>query len=122
MTEAELIEAAANFNGLVLGWISAYFAAFTAYIVSAYLVGSKLTTSQVLFVSGGYVIYSLLSVIAVFGAGSRFVDFTLAAETINPERIYNATYSMVYVGCVALLLGVFGSLKFMWDVRHPETK
>ncbi len=121
MSEADLVEAAANFNTLVLGWISAYFAAFTAYIVSAYLVGPKLTTSQVVFISGGYAIYSLLSVIAVFGAALKFIDFTTAAEAINPERIYNATNTMVYVGCAALLLGIFGSLKFMWDVRHPKT-
>lgn len=122
MTEAELIEAATNFNGLILGWVSAYFAAFTAYTVSAYLVGSKLTTSQVVFISAGYSIYSFLCVFAIFGAGSRFVDFTTAAEHLNPERAFSATYSQIYIGVALLLLGIIGSLKFMRDIRHPKTE
>ena len=120
MTEAELIEAAANFNTLILGWASAYFAAFTAYLVSAYLVGDKLTTSQVLFISGGYSIYSFLCVIAVFGATTKFVEFTIDAEAINPDRLYLATHLQAQIGGVLLFLGILGSLKFMWDIRHPR--
>ncbi len=120
MTEAELVEAATNFNGLVLGWLSAYFAAFTAYLITAYLVGNKLSRRQVIFISGGYLIYSFICVFSLFGAGSRFVDFTIAAEALNPERIYFATHSQVYVGAVLLFIGIIGSLKFMWDIRHPR--
>ena len=122
MTEAELIEAAVNYNTLILGWLSAYFAAFTAYIVTAYMVGDKLTTSQTAFISGGYSIYSLLCVFAIFGAGSKFVEFAIAAEAINPDRVYSANYLQVYVGAPVLLIGVFGSLKFMWDIRHTEVE
>ena len=58
MTEAELIESSANYNALMLGWVSMYFTAFTAFIIAAYLAGNRLTTSQAIFVSGGFLILS----------------------------------------------------------------
>ena len=81
---------------------------------------SMAMSQKVIFISGGYCIYSFQCVFAIFGAGSRFVDFTIAAEALNPERIYWATYFQAYIAAVLLLLGIFGSLKFMWDVRHPK--
>ena len=118
MSEAELVEAGANYNGLLQGWLSAYFTAFTAYILTAYFVGNRLTSTQTLFISGGFVIYSLICAFSVYGTGSQVVEFGDAVEAINPERQILANYPTLYVGVMLLLTGILVSLKFMWDVRR----
>lgn len=122
MTEAELIEASTNYIGLLMGWVSAYFTAFTGYVVTAYFVGSRLTRNQAIFISGGFVIYSSLCGFSVFGTGSHVIEFGNAIEAINPDRNFTANYLALYTGAILLLTGILGSLKFMWDVRHsmPE--
>jgi hypothetical protein len=51
VSELELIEASANYNGLMQGWISTFFAVFTAYTIAAYMAGAKLTTKQLAFIT-----------------------------------------------------------------------
>jgi hypothetical protein len=122
LTEAELVEASATYNGLLMGWISAFFAGFTAYLIVAYLVGKKLTRSQVIFINVCYCFYTGLCIIAVFGAGSLLTHFAHEVEGVNPDRPFIANYSAVYAATGILVLGVVGSLKFMWDARHPKTE
>jgi sterol desaturase/sphingolipid hydroxylase (fatty acid hydroxylase superfamily) len=121
MTEAELIEASATYNGLMQVWISAYFTAFTAFMITAYLAGNKLNRNQVVFVSAGFFLFSSLCTFAAYGTGSLLVDFANEVEAINPERNFVANYPTIYAGVIVLAIGILGSLKFMWDIRHPKT-
>jgi len=121
LTEAELIEASANYNELLMGWLSAFFTGFTAYLIAAYLIGSKLTRSQVFFISVCYFFYASLCIIAVYGAGNLLTHFASEVGSMNPDRPFIANYPVLYAATGTLVLGVFGSLKFMWDVRHPRT-
>ena len=123
MTEAELIESSANYNALMLGWVSMYFTAFTAFIIAAYLAGNRLTTSQAIFVSGGFLILSALSALSAFGAygtGTLLVTFANEVELMNPNRQFAANQPTINAGVALLVIGIFGSLKFMWDIRHPK--
>lgn len=119
MTEAELIETSAMYNGLMYEWVSLYFSAFTAFIVTAHLVGSKLTRGQVLFVSGGFVVLSVLSTLGAYGTGVNMTMYAKEVMTLNPNRSFLASYPLIYATVSLLVFGVLGSLKFMWDVRHP---
>ena len=122
MTEAELIEASANYNGLMQGWVSLYFTALTAFLITAYLTGSKLTTNQAIFVCGGFLILSALATLGAYGTGSLLVHFASEVVEINSKRPFLASYPIIYVSTILLSIGILGSLKFMWDVRHPKTK
>jgi len=121
MTEAELVEASATYNELMQGWVSAYFTAFTAFIITSYFVGRRLTKTQTIFISGGFFLFSALCTFAAFGAGSLLVHFAQEVMTINPERQFLASYPTIYVGTILMTIGILGSLKFMWDVRHTES-
>ncbi len=121
MTEFELIEASAEYNGLMQGWVSLYFTAFTAFMITAYLVGSKLTTNQTIFVCGGFLILSALSTVGAYGAGNLMVYFADEVLLVNSKRPFIANYPMIYVSTALLFIGILGSLKFMWDARHPKT-
>ena len=122
MTEAELIESNANYNALMIGWVSMYFTAFTAFIIAAYLAGSRLTTNQAIFVSGGLFMLSALSAYEAYGSGSLLVAFANEVELMNTKRQFIANQPTINVGVALLAIGIFGSLKFMWDVRHPKTE
>jgi hypothetical protein len=122
MTEAELIESSAMYNGLMYDWLTMYFTAFTAFIVTAHFVGGKLTRDQVVFVTGGFLMLSALSTIGVLGTGSNAAMFAEEIVNINPNRTFYARYSIVYLTVSLLSFGILGSLKFMWDARHPKTK
>lgn len=122
MTEAELVEASVMYNGAMQGWISLYFTAFTAYVTAAYFIGSKLDKNQVLFISGGFIILSTLCTISAYGTGAKLVYFAEAATAVNANLVFAAKYQYVYAATVMLSIGILGSLKFMWDVRHPKAE
>jgi hypothetical protein len=122
MTEAELIESSGIYNGLMMGWVSLYFTSLTAFIIAAYLAGSKLTTKQVIFVSSGFFLVSALSTFGAFGTGSLMVQFANEVEAVNPKRSFMANQPTVNLALAVLVFGIFGSLKFMWDVRHPKVE
>jgi hypothetical protein len=56
----------------------------------------------------------------VFGTGSLIVHFAQEVMAINPERQFLADYPIIYGGTIVLVIGILGSLKFMWDVRHAK--
>jgi hypothetical protein len=122
MTEAELIEAATSFSGLMQGWVSIYFTALTAFLVTTYLAGSKLSTNQAIFVCGGFFIITSLCTFAAFATGNQLVHLSNEVESINPNRKFAANYPIIYVLATVLGAGCLGGLKFMWDVRHPKTE
>ena len=122
MTEAELIESSATYNALMMGWISMYFTAFTAFIIAAYLAGSRLNKIQTIFICGGFFMISTLSTIGAYGAGSLLVEFANEVKLLNPKRQFLANKPIIYVSIALLVGGILGSLKFMWDVRHPQAE
>jgi hypothetical protein len=122
MTEMELIESSATYNGLMQGWVSAYFAAFTGYCIVAYLAGSKLTTRQAAFVGGCYVVFSCLCIFGAYGAGMLMTAFANEVEVVNPQRSFVANFPVIYISVAIFVTTMFGSLKFMWDIRHPKTE
>jgi hypothetical protein len=122
MTESELIEACANYNELMMGWTSVYFTALTAYVIASYMAGARLTSSQALFVSIGFVILTTLATIGVLGTGSNLVQFAREIEAMNPSRSFMATTPVINASVALLAGGIIGSLKFMWDIRHTKTE
>ena len=120
MTEAELLEMSVAFQETMQGWVSAYFTGFTAYVITAYFVGKHLTVNQVVFVSGAFLIYSALCIVGALGTGHQTIYFSHAAEALNPDLALWGEYPLMHVAGVLLSIGVIGSLKFMWDVRHPK--
>ena len=122
MTEFEIIEASATYNGLMQGWIAAYFAAFTAYCIVAYLVGKKLSTRQVLFISACYFVSSSLCILGCYGSGMLLTEFAEAARAINPDRPFVARVPVIVVSILIFYASLLGSLRFMWDIRHPKTE
>jgi hypothetical protein len=59
MSESELGEMLYNAYGLMADGAAIYFTLVTAYLATSYVVGSRLTTAQMLVISTLYVVWSL---------------------------------------------------------------
>jgi hypothetical protein len=121
-TEAELVESVNSNLGTMYSSFNLYLTVTMAYLVAAYLVGAKLTRSQVMIISGLFVAVFIMSLIEVIGNGSRAMEYVAMLKQMHPERSYMASPLMPYAGAILLGAGIAASLKFMWDVRHPKTE
>jgi len=100
-----------------------YLTVSSGYLIVAYLVGSKLTKAQVLFVSTLFFVFAFY---ALWGVGQYWSSgdqarIALEASEAAPEIELN--YLGMNPAVIALpmgLLGIIGCLKFMWDVRHTS--
>ena len=80
-----------------------------------------MTSLPAAIVSALFISSSILFTAALWVAGTRVAYKTsglLEADPLKPS-----IYSLNFRNGIAVLCGpgVFASLKFMWDVRHPKT-
>ena len=122
MTQAEAMELIAIWSGLASTDFTLYITATFAYIVAAYVVGSKLTRIQTLMIS---FLYIWLAVIAVLAVDSDFTWMQVSIEQLEDKRLREITYTgefwrLPVTGFMSC--GILVSIYFMWNVRHPKTK
>jgi len=120
VSEYELIDAFTSFQGLTQGWITAYFAGLTAYLVAAYLAAARLTRWQVAVMNGAFFIYCALCAIAAFGTYSRQIELVAEIRAVNPARTLMPNEWLLWAMTVTLVAGIALSMKFMWDARHSR--
>ena len=132
MTEFELIEALqgaeANWQGAVAIFISTVF----AYIAAAYLVGSKLTRSQVLITSGLYAFFCLAMLVVLTDILLRMIYFSGEVAQLNPtgpfsRMVEGEQAQRTSVVAPLIYSGVFycaflAGLLFMFQVRRNARK
>ena len=101
---------------------SLYLTVICAYLVVAYMVGSKLSGRQALIVS----------TLFIFAAGGQtwgmYASLIRAKEYLAEKArlFYLTDYEQNFeantvVWIFILALGILASLYFMWSVRHPKT-
>jgi hypothetical protein len=117
MTEYELADAAGTFFDIGISSLMGYFSVFTAYLITAYLVGSKLKKQQVLVITG---LFLVMQFFLIWGAAGFFWQARIYMDQIRPAALGNLKPH--HVALFLLSTGVLAGLKFMWDVRHPKTE
>ena len=128
MTEAELLELAEITVANALTGFTMYLSVMFAYVVTAYFVGNKLTSTQVVLASGLFLFGAFLSTGATVIALARAAGYINAAKTL-PDSSYKAPFWWAYEGSdfwvyfllITCSVGVILGLFFMWSVRHPES-
>ena len=73
MSEFEFAEA---FSALISAGLSAmglYFTAVTGYLITAYLIGARLTRSQLLIISALFVVFALIMIFTGFSMTERAI-------------------------------------------------
>jgi hypothetical protein len=120
VTEAEVIDSMTQYFGLVADMLTLYLTATTGYLVVAYLVGKQLTRSQLVIISGLYLVFAFISAYLAVGYGMRGLHYAQVLNQLSPSTPLYATDAVPIALCLALLGGIIASYKFMWDMRHPK--
>ena len=115
MNPIEFAEAFAALLDTALTSWGLYFSAISGYLVVAYLVGQKLTRSQLIIISALFVAIALVMAFTGFSLTERAIQLEVELEG-ERDALDSASYFML----VAQILGVVAALKFMIDVRKPE--
>jgi len=121
VTEYEMIDVIMNRFAHMTDQASLYFALVSGYLITAYLVGARLTRFQVSVIS----LLFLLWTVGILGGYMNAVKDTLILEAAIREegqvvRLSDSTYA--YSFAVVQALGILASFAFMWSVRHPKEK
>ena len=122
MTEAELVESGVLYFGNVADMLGIYLTVTMGFLVAAYLVGSKLTSSQLIIISTLYVVFALVSSYTTVASGLRGISYMRLVGDLNPDTNIYASDVIPFVIGFCLLGGIVACLKFMWDIRHPKTE
>ena len=122
MTEYELVDSIATYNSIMQAWLTVLVTILSAYLIAAYMVGSRLSRSQAAILNTLYLGYSVLIVFAIVSAGSRCLEFVVEIQELNPAREFGLTPVILWVVLAVTSASVMVSLKFMWDIRHPKTE
>ena len=122
MTEAELISAAQAIWANVIALMAMMISILSAYLVVAYMAGNKMTHSQTVIVNSLYMLITIFLMWAMFVLVQRGNEMATLAIEMTTQRTLGPT---AYVALA--IVGIFGacslaSLKFMWDIRHPEAE
>lgn len=122
MTEAELTASAALFFDLAVSAIALYVTICSGFLATAYLVGSKITRSQVVIISGLFVFVASIMTYGVYGWFWRAFLYNQLLFELGPYYLPTSggTPIVGWVLSALMVVGIFACLKFMWDVRHPS--
>ena len=118
MTEYELADAAGTFFDIGIASLMGYFSVFTAYLITAYLVGSKLKKQQVVVITG---LFLVMEFFLIWGVTGFFLQARIYMEQVRPAPLGDLLKPH-HVSLFLLSTGVFAGLMFMWDVRHPKAE
>jgi hypothetical protein len=121
MTEAELMEHYWSAQEMGISSFLAYISILSAYLVTAFVVGARLTRGQVFFVSFGFVMFQFF---CIWGTSLFWTMGYVAALTLFPTHpeIPMLPLNPAYPVAVLQIGGILGSIKFIWDVRHPKAE
>ena len=110
-------------TGLVDGTVATfevYISLMIAFLVATYLSANRMTRSQIISVSTLFSVAALLATWATYSYMNRAVPLAAELTLINPDKTYGAKPVVRDMIAIIMILGIFASLKFMWDVRHQK--
>ncbi len=115
MTQFEFAEAFSAYVDTSLSTIGLYITAVTGYLIAAYLVGEKLTRSQLTIVSALFVVFATVMAFAGFSLLDRAVQLEVEFEG-SEDILDNSRYLLLLIE----MIGIFAALKFMMDIRKSN--
>lgn len=124
MTEYEIIDAIVSLRADIAGHSMNYVSVLFAYIVAAYLVGSKLSRFQVSMVTLLYVIWTPAPILAAYDGAVALQELYLSHQEIlsiemGASPLMNIVPTAVFAG---MSLAWLVSIVFMFQVRITSTR
>jgi hypothetical protein len=122
VNEVELIELLMDWFAQISTDADRYFALVSAYLLVAYLAGTKLTTFQLAIVNTLFLLWIAGIVAGTFSALEATVIIESRLDAMGSEFGVGRGAEGLYNFIVIQVGGVVASLFFMWSVRHPREK
>jgi len=120
LTPYELIDLGASMYANSATMYAIFLTILSGYLLVAFAIGAKLTSSQVAIVNTLYIVTSLTTLAALASFNQVAMDFSLiAAEIRGVEKSLASYFPSYFIVGIDILL-MLASLKFMWDVRHKK--
>ena len=93
----------------------------SAYLLVSWVVGSRLTRPQVIWINLLFITFSSMMIFRLV-TGYR-VAMHLQQNMLQLNAFIGTRITPEIIAGISCIFAasVFGSLKFMWDVRHPKT-
>jgi len=120
VTEAEALELYAMYISNAMTAFTIYISFTFAYLVTAFYVGFKLTSFQVIVAGGIYVISAGSITMSLIGNLQASESILNATTTVIDELALHRNGLWVSTMSLILTLGIIVSLYFMWSVRNPK--
>lgn len=125
MTEYEMTDIIMSRFGHMTEQASLYFALVSGYLITAYVVGARLTRLQVTVINTLYCLWT----IGILGGYINTVSDTIELEqairgvgtTPTAGKMSDSTFA-AYSFAIVQAIGIIASLVFMWSVRHPKSE
>lgn len=119
MSESELVQAMGMYFGLTVDMLALYLTSTSGFLITAYLVGAKLTRQQLVIVCGLYVVFALAASYLTTTFGLRGIFYAEQLRAMSPGTPIYSTRVVSVAIAIVMLIGIAASLKFLRDVRRP---
>ena len=120
MNIAEANEVAAMWVDNAMTAFSIYLTLTFAYLTIAYFVGKDLSRFQAFCVSTLYAAGAFISLLSCINQLNFFNAVLQESEALQSATPFAAGFWIYYIAPL-FITGIFVSLYFMWNIRHPRT-
>ena len=118
MGEYEYADLIATYSANAGSFFAIYVTVVTGYLITAFVAGARLTRTQVLTPSFGFIVSTFIAIWAAYGAGMTQVYYTEKLLGIEPGSPQIGKAWVMLVMGVLMFGGTAASLFFMWNVRR----
>jgi hypothetical protein len=122
MTEAESLDLAATFVANSSTNFTIFISFSFAFLVAAFIAGSKLSRFQALAAAGMYTLFAASAAIASVGWLQAFSAITEREATLLVAVPLFSGQFWVTGMSILFLTGMSVSIYFLWSVRHPKAE
>ena len=122
MTEYELLDLMFNAINGATAVIGIIVTIISGYLIVAWTVGEKLTRAQVTMLN---LLFLCTAPMMIWGWLGRYLvawDLQNILLELNPQITERVSMYVIIGSPFVSSMLIIGSLKFMWDIRHPKAK
>ena len=118
MTEQDFITIYWEGQSMGVNALALYITIVSGYLISSYVSAAHLSSLQAGFVSSLFVVFAGFTCWGVFEYWSSAFA---AAQAIKEQFVFNRLgANPATIALPMMVLGILGSLKFNWDIRHAN--
>ena len=120
MVEAELLEISNMAWGNSIALVGLVITLISGYLIAAYIAGANMTHSQSVIINILYVGFAVFLILSFFAFAQSALEMDAIAYEMSTQRSIGPRGELAYAVGIFMGFCVLASLKFMWDIRHPQ--